>query len=245
MYYPATVDGTSPLDAQLTVHGFGQEPDDRLSIVVPTKNEAKNVEVLLQRLDRALAVPFEVIFVDDSDDDTPVVIETVRPYHRSRIVLIRRSEDQRLDGLGGAVLRGLEVAQASLVCVMNADLHHPAELVTRMRDEARCSGADLVVVRRAEPGRSTFRPPAVRTLLSRASSFLAGALRPGGRHRSATEPIDFFVLRKDRVQADTLAARGGFKALLDVLTRHPGLQIAEVGPGLTPGSMPRRASPPT
>jgi dolichol-phosphate mannosyltransferase len=47
-----------------------------LSIVVPTRNEAGNVETLVERLAAVLTgVPAEVIFVDDSSDDTPAVLE--------------------------------------------------------------------------------------------------------------------------------------------------------------------------
>ena len=47
----------------------------QLTILVPTRNEAKNVESLLRRL----AEPGTVaLFVDDSDDETPQVIQVAR-----------------------------------------------------------------------------------------------------------------------------------------------------------------------
>jgi hypothetical protein len=43
-----------------------------LSVVVPTRNEAGNVGELLRRLELALGrTDAEVLFVDDSDHDTP------------------------------------------------------------------------------------------------------------------------------------------------------------------------------
>ena len=42
-----------------------------LTVIIPTRNERANVEPLLERLTAALgATPAEIIFVDDSDDDT-------------------------------------------------------------------------------------------------------------------------------------------------------------------------------
>ena len=47
-----------------------------ISLVIPTFNESGNIEELLARLTEALPAqaPCEVIFVDDSTDDTPAVI---------------------------------------------------------------------------------------------------------------------------------------------------------------------------
>ena len=47
----------------------------QVSIVVPTRNEAGNVGVLVERLTAAMpANSFEIIFVDDSDDGTDLVV---------------------------------------------------------------------------------------------------------------------------------------------------------------------------
>ena len=54
-----------------------QDPDAPLiSLVIPTFNEAGNIPELLTRLASSVPedVPCEVIFVDDSTDDTPRVI---------------------------------------------------------------------------------------------------------------------------------------------------------------------------
>ncbi len=65
-----------------------------VSVIVPTRNEAPNIELLEQRLSSALdATPggWELIFVDDSDDPTPEVItrlvnngRPVRLLHREK-----------------------------------------------------------------------------------------------------------------------------------------------------------------
>ena len=45
-------------------------------MVVPTYNEAENVGNLVNQIDYALkGIEYEIIFVDDSKDDTPKVIE--------------------------------------------------------------------------------------------------------------------------------------------------------------------------
>ena len=44
----------------------------RISVVVPTFNESENVGNLVNQIDYALrGIEYEVVFVDDSTDDTP------------------------------------------------------------------------------------------------------------------------------------------------------------------------------
>lgn len=58
-----------------------------LSIIVPTFNEGPNVDELLQRIGDALdGRIFEVIFVDDSTDDTPRSSTSRRTVPRSPFV---------------------------------------------------------------------------------------------------------------------------------------------------------------
>src|SRR5512138_1704090 len=137
----------------------GQELADRktldLSVIVPTRNEAGNVEVLLERIRNAFSggsftgSAVEVIFVDDSTDETPDVVETAaRQYPELHVRLIHRPAEQRADGLGGAVVKGLAAALSPYACVMDADLQHPPEMVPLLLRAAREKQADLVVATR-------------------------------------------------------------------------------------------------
>ena len=102
-----------------------------LSVIVPTRNEAGNIELLLTSLKHAFADEFiEVIFVDDSTDETPQVVEAAaKNYPTLNVRLIHRLPEQRVGGLGGAVVMGLNAAQSEYACVMDGDLQHPPELV--------------------------------------------------------------------------------------------------------------------
>ena len=49
-----------------------------LSVVIPTFNESKNIRNLVAQIDVALkGVDYEIVFVDDSKDNTPDVIMEV------------------------------------------------------------------------------------------------------------------------------------------------------------------------
>jgi glycosyltransferase involved in cell wall biosynthesis len=87
-----------------------------LAVLVPTRNEAANIETLLDRTRAAVAgIPTEVVFVDDSDDDTPAMIRAAARRTAGgafQVSLIHRQGSQRCGGLGGAVLDGLRTVAA-------------------------------------------------------------------------------------------------------------------------------------
>src|SRR3954467_9549100 len=119
-----------------TTNGVGdiarRTPD--VSVVVPTRNEADNIDALVAALEQVEPeTPMEILFVDDSNDETPRTIAAVRRRRRlRRISLIHRPAEDRGDGLGGAVVRGIRAARAPWVCVMDADLQHPPEALPRL-----------------------------------------------------------------------------------------------------------------
>jgi glycosyltransferase involved in cell wall biosynthesis len=97
-----------------------------LSVVVPTRNEAGNVGPLLERVFGVLqGVDVEVCFVDDSDDETPALLERVMAERQGRVRCMFRSGAERAGGLSTAVVAGLRMAAGRYVCVMDADLQHP------------------------------------------------------------------------------------------------------------------------
>ena len=194
-----------------------------LSIIVPTRNEAGNIAPLVAQLSAATAaIPTELVFVDDSDDETEAAIEAARATTPLDIVLLHRPQGQRDGGLGGAVLAGLRSARGTHVCVMDGDLQHPPALVPQMLARLQSSGADLVVASRywEEGAAAGLNRP--RTLVSRMSSDAARLLFPG-QLRSVTDPMSgFFMVRKSVLNLDELRPNG-FKILLEILVRHSHL----------------------
>jgi hypothetical protein len=130
-----------------------------LSVVTPTRNECDNIVPLLNILKAALdGISVEVIFVDDSDDDTPVVVQAAISHLDStqfHIRLEHRSEGpDRAGGLATAVDRGLKLAQAKYVAVIDADLQHPPEQLRIFYDQAVKQNVDLVLASRYLEGGS-------------------------------------------------------------------------------------------
>ena len=140
----------------------------RLSVLVPTRNEADNVAPLVERLERCLLdTGCEVVFVDDSDDDTPARVRRVAESAAVAVVLIARPPGERDGGLGGAVIEGARAASGEWLCVMDGDLQHPPELVPVLLARAEETGADLVLASRLAPGGSVGTLSRSRAALSR------------------------------------------------------------------------------
>ena len=210
------------------VQATGPHGTPLLSVVVPTRDEAENIEELTRRLAQAAGkTPVEIIFVDDSRDNTPQVIEEVGKRSELDVQLIHRPPENRSNGLGGAVVEGLRAARAPWVCVMDGDLQHPPELLPQMLREAEDGDADVVVASRycgeaKENGLSRLRGAISRSLILAARMMFPISLR------SVSDPLSgFFLVRRDAVDLDKLRPRG-FKILLEILVRTPGLRAIEV-----------------
>ena len=95
-----------------------------VSIIVPTRNEADNIDLLLQRIfsvEYLRAVDHEVIFVDDSSTDaTRPTIKQWCDDHPVRLI-----ERDHGKGLASAVVAGAAQAAFKVALVMDADLSHP------------------------------------------------------------------------------------------------------------------------
>jgi len=210
-----------------------REPEIRvvptISVVVPTRNEAGNIPELVRRLEMATGdCSLEIIFVDDSSDDTPKVVEDIALHATTPIQLRHRPPDDRPGGLGGAVALGISVAQAPWVCVMDADLQHPPELVPDLFRQAISTESDVVIAsRHADHGdMGEFSP--LRKHVSESSTKLAQLAFPKALD-GVTDPMSgFFLIRRDAVDLTTLQPRG-FKILFEILCRTPGLRKSEVG----------------
>jgi dolichol-phosphate mannosyltransferase len=199
-----------------------------VTVVVPTRDERDNVLPLLERLQELdHEARLAVLFVDDSDDDTPAVISAMGARATMRVSAIHREPSVREGGLGGAVLAGIRAARSEWICVMDADLQHPPELVGALIDAARRSKADVVVASRYCRGGEVGDFSAPRAALSRSSGLLARAVFPR-RLRNVSDPMSgFFLIRKAALDLATLRPRG-FKILLEILVRGGPLTTTEV-----------------
>jgi len=207
--------------------GGGRAERPVVSVVVPTRDEIGNIEPLLERLAQvAPDISMEIIFVDDSSDGTDDEIRRLAPAQRRRVTVLHRDRDERWGGLGGAVVDGLQHARGTWICVMDADLQHPPEVIEQMLESANAGSVDLVVASRFCRG-GVHNLGRLRGLLSDGSSTLARVCFPRVLRKVSDPMSGFFLFRRDAVDIEHLKPHG-FKILLEILVREPSLRRTEV-----------------
>jgi dolichol-phosphate mannosyltransferase len=199
----------------------------KISIIIPTRNESENIRPLLDRLDETLSsFAIETIFVDDSDDDTAEIITSTIGQYPFPVHLISRPLAER-NGLSGAVVEGFAAAGGEWICVMDADLQHPPETIPAMWERAQKTGADIVVGSRSGDLFGPFGLSRLRSLNSKVLTIVARTLFPR-RLKNVADPLTgLFLVRRAGVDVEALRP-DGFKILLEILVRNPGLQVTEV-----------------
>lgn len=135
-----------------------------LSVIIPVYNEEAGLAALFARLYPALdalALPYEVIFIDDGSRDRSAELLSSQHAVRSdvtRVLLLNGNYGQHM-----AILAGFEAARGEIVVTLDADLQNPPEeigkLVAKMRE-----GYDYVGTIRRQRQDSLFRRKASRAM---------------------------------------------------------------------------------
>ncbi|MBC8483452.1 MAG: glycosyltransferase [Actinobacteria bacterium] len=218
-------DAVVEVDDQHTAISAEHDPSVILSLVVPTYEEADNIEALLRSLHAVLTgcrVGFEILVVDDDSPDRTWEVARNLAAELPGIRVIRRTG---ASGLATAVTCGWAHARGEILGVIDGDGQHPpavvADLLAAMADRT-----DVAVASRHVPGGGVSNWSAFRRLLSRCAQALGLLLLPGTVGR-VTDPMSgYFLVRRD-VIADTDLDPVGYKILLEVLARGDVRRVAE------------------
>jgi dolichol-phosphate mannosyltransferase len=147
----------------------------RISIVLPTYNEAGNIELLIDRTLQALgSYPggVEVVVVDDDSPDKTWELVARKAAQDGRVRLIHRRDE---NGLTSAISRGIHEAQGEWVGWMDCDLSMPPEQWPQLADTL-AGGADVAVGSRYVPGGGDVAHSFTGRLFSRIINLWAGLL---------------------------------------------------------------------
>ena len=147
----------------------------RVTVVVPTFNEAGNIETLVSAV-RQVLPRASILVVDDGSPDGTADLADALGASLGNVEVVRRTSK---DGLGAAYRFGLRhaIEQGAEICVqMDADLSHdPAALPALVAVVEH--GADLAVGSRYVPGGITLNWPRRRRTVSRwGNRYAAGVL---------------------------------------------------------------------
>jgi dolichol-phosphate mannosyltransferase len=196
-------------------------------LVLPTYNEAENVEAFVEAALAKLPASAQVLIVDDSSPDgTGALADRLGERHQNVSVLHRQVKE----GLGPAYIAGFRRALAGgagLVLEMDSDFSHDPSYLPRLLEAAR--RADVVLGSRYVPGGGVSDWGPLRKAISRGGSAYAKLIlgvdvedMTGGFkcfRREVLEAIDF----------DSIQARGyAFQVEMTYRAIRAGFQIVEV-----------------
>jgi dolichol-phosphate mannosyltransferase len=143
----------------------------RLSVVVPVKNEADNVEPLVREIVAALSAntEFEIVYVNDgSDDNTQQVLDRLK----QELTMLRVIRHRSACGQSQAVTSGVRAARYEWIATLDGDgQNDPADipaLLAKLADPAQAANLELLAGWRARRND---------TFLRRLSSRVANGVR--------------------------------------------------------------------
>jgi dolichol-phosphate mannosyltransferase len=135
-------------------------------VIIPTYKEKENIEKMVRKV-FSLALPFELLIIDDnSPDGTAEIIKSLQTEYHSKLHMIQRSGKL---GLGTAYITGFKWAiehKYDYIFEMDADFSHNPEDLIRLFDACENQGADLAIGSRYISGVNVVNWPIGRILMS-------------------------------------------------------------------------------
>jgi len=177
-----------------------------ISILIPAKNEAKSLALLLPEL-RSSFPSAEVILINDgSEDDTSEicrknqVTEVLHPYSK---------------GNGASIKSGLRIAKGEVIVCMDADGQHRAQDVQQLVDKL-AQGYDMVVGSRNRRGQANLRRSFANSFYNWFASWMVGHkvldLTSGFRAMKKKRFIEFISLLPNKFSYPTTITMSFFRA---------------------------------
>lgn len=194
----------------------------KVSVILPTYKEAKNLREMVSRIFRSLkerGLEGECIVVDDdSRDGTESVCGELEKEFTLRLI-VRKGER----GLSTAVIRGLREASGEILVVMDADLSHPPEKIPEMVRLVG-EGADFVLGSRyVEGGEIEEHWGVYRKLNSKVATVMACFLT------KLKDPMSgFFCIPRRTLDACKELSPIGYKIALEIVVKSGSQAVAEV-----------------
>lgn len=198
---------------------------DKALVVIPTYNEAGNIERMIDAL-MSLKEQVDILVVDDgSPDGTARIATDTKMMYPGRIYVLSRPGKM---GLGTAYIAGFKYAlehNYEFVCEMDADFSHNPQDIPRLIREVRTGNADVAIGSRYCQGISIINWPLSRLILSYAANIYARTITglpitdttAGFKciHRSVIENIALDRIRSNgyafQIELHFRAWKAGFK----------------------------------
>ena len=198
----------------------------RLSVVLPTYNERKNLPLVIEKIEAALKRyqgQYEILIVDDNSPDKTYALGREISRKKDWVRVIRRTHDK---GLSSAIVAGFAAGKGDALIVMDADMQHDENILPKMLETLE-EGFHIVVGSRKTEDGGVENWAFYRKIISWIASCMARIALPVG----VKDPMSgYFGLTKDVFEklAPGINPRG-FKILMEFIAKSQGLRIKEIG----------------
>jgi dolichol-phosphate mannosyltransferase len=196
-----------------------------ISIIIPVYHEEKNIEKVLQTIDRKVKNTHEILVIyDSSSDPTVPVIKQYQQLHKKKAIRLIKNKFKK--GVMHAIKTGFEEAKGNAFVVVMADLADDMAQIDVMY-ELILSGADIICASRFIKGGKKIGGPLVKTLLTRTANFLLYYVARLPIHDSTNA----YKMYKRTIFKDiSIESTGGFEYSLEVVLKafKKGYKLKEI-----------------
>lgn len=194
-----------------------------VSVIIPTYNEADNIEAVIERVRSALEdYTSEIIVVDDDSPDNTWRIARLLYDDVDNVHVHRRTTNK---GLAKAIAYGFKQCSNEFCAVVDADLQHPPESLPDLLKHV-TNNTDMIIGSRYTDFGRIEGWTNWRKVVSLGATQIAKAVLPSINHIS--DPLSgFFIVRRNILDLDSLSP-SGYKILLELLTRCEYERVDEV-----------------
>ena len=205
-----------------------QENNDQISIIIPTYNESQNILQILKSIKDNLPKNFvtQAIVVDDnSPDGTGKLVEdylkNIKKMADYTIEIIHRKAK---DGLGSAILKGIQHAKGDTIVVMDCDFSHPPQIIPKLIESIKKYQYDIAVASRYIKGGKIQGWSFKRKTMSKFATLIAKK----GLGIDTHDPMSgFFAFKRNIIKGLNIDAIG-YKFLLEILVKTKDVNIKEI-----------------
>ena len=212
----------------MLVKSTGNKTNAQISIIIPTYNESQNIINILKSIGSNLPKNLytEAIVVDDnSPDGTGKLVEdylkNIKKIADYTIEIIHRKAKE---GLGSAILKGIQQAKGDTIVVMDCDFSHPPHIIPKLIESIKKYHYDIVVASRYIKGGKIQGWSLKRKTMSKFATLIAKK----GLGIDTKDPMSgFFAFKRNIIKGLNIDAIG-YKFLLEILVKTRDVTIKEI-----------------
>ncbi len=196
-----------------------------LTVILPTLNEAGNLELLISEIGRVTPGSRVIVVDDNSEDGTPDVVRKIIATNSSVLLIERHVKPCLTD----SIQIGIRAATTDYIAWLDADHSHPPEVLLKLYDTAQDSGCCIATRYAKAEDSFADRLPKGEVLAAGLSAVLNFSVNRVLRLKISDYTSGFIVCRRALLVGHELRGDYGeyFIELMYYLTRK-GVDLREV-----------------